>query len=537
MRKISGISILFITFALVMTACGKKEETRKIEKSDIQMVPFQFVDGGKWGYMDFEGNVKIDTMFVNTPSYFREGFAVIKKKNDNYDFIDTEGKAKGKDYVAATMFSDGLAAVVDKDNPPKFIDKNFKTVFNLNDAIVAGMFSEGLARFANNDEKWGFVDKKGNVAIKPKYNSVTDFSEGLAVVVIRDSTNNKVGFIDKTGKEVIPLSDSIKMYRPFKEGLAAYTKGKGWGFIDKEGNIVIPAEADRSEVTDFYEGNASFKEGGEWGLFDKKGTKVILPKYSNPIRFYNGLAVYECDNKFGFMDRDENTVIKPQYKDIGLPFLDKNAFVLIGAHFYIIDMKGDIINKQDIKSINSYFISAKSAGQTVLSNVPEVVEKIKARTDSLKALQKAQSNDADLMQQQKLDQLKQLDDAVKQRQQQLAMMQQQPKINMSGTEMAKKLADLTEKIISENKGDMQKLAQALASLEMETNMVIQQKQNDKKFMQEFQAEMQRSYAPLQQKYKDVFMQLQKYLIKMQEEQLKKQKEMLNNNNGDSNGGK
>jgi hypothetical protein len=48
------------------------------------------------------------------------------------------------------------------------------------------------------DKKWGFIDKVGNIVVKPKFDYISSFSEGLAKVDI----SNRYGYIDKTGKYV-----------------------------------------------------------------------------------------------------------------------------------------------------------------------------------------------------------------------------------------------------------------------------------------------------------------------------------------------
>jgi hypothetical protein len=47
----------------------------------------------------------------------------------------------------------------------------------------AGRFSEGLASIKMG-EKHGFIDKTGQIVIKPEYDSVTSFSDGMALVVV-----------------------------------------------------------------------------------------------------------------------------------------------------------------------------------------------------------------------------------------------------------------------------------------------------------------------------------------------------------------
>ena len=51
------------------------------------------------------------------------------------------------------------------------------------------------------NDKYGYVDKTGKVIIPIKYQSVYNFSEGLAMVKL----NNRWGAIDKTGEVVVPI--------------------------------------------------------------------------------------------------------------------------------------------------------------------------------------------------------------------------------------------------------------------------------------------------------------------------------------------
>ncbi|MDR1706316.1 MAG: WG repeat-containing protein, partial [Clostridiales bacterium] len=98
-------------------------------------------------------------------------------------------------------------------------------------------FREGLAPVIK-DDKWGFIDKTGKVVVPLEYDQVYSFSEGLAPVI----KDGKYGFIDKTGKVVVPL-EYDDVYN-ISEGLATVMKDDKWGFIDKTGKVVVPLEYD-----------------------------------------------------------------------------------------------------------------------------------------------------------------------------------------------------------------------------------------------------------------------------------------------------
>ena len=83
----------------------------------------------------------------------------------------------------------------------------------------------------------GFLDKQLNVVIKPAFQEIQRFSQGMAAVKI----GGKWGYIDKTGKLVVPaIFDTAE---PFIGGLAAVdqsTTSNGFtGYIDRTGKKVI----------------------------------------------------------------------------------------------------------------------------------------------------------------------------------------------------------------------------------------------------------------------------------------------------------
>ena len=71
--------------------------------------------------------------------------------------------------------------------------------------------------------KWGFKNKDGKVVVEPKYWLVYyKFDEGMCPVV---NEEKKVGFIDETGKLVIPCKYMHALN--FKDGLASERNEEG----------------------------------------------------------------------------------------------------------------------------------------------------------------------------------------------------------------------------------------------------------------------------------------------------------------------
>ena len=95
-----------------------------------------------------------------------------------------------------------------------------------------GEYYEGLA-MVRLDKKYGFIDKTGKEVIPIKYDYAYSFSEGLALVKL----NNKYGFIDKTGKEVIPIKYD-NAYSFSKISLALVKLEGKWFYINQKGECV-----------------------------------------------------------------------------------------------------------------------------------------------------------------------------------------------------------------------------------------------------------------------------------------------------------
>jgi hypothetical protein len=109
--------------------------------------------------------------------------------------------------------------------------------------------------------KWGFIDKTGKTVIPPRYIYARSFSEGLAAVRIFSRRDwGRWGFIDKQGNMAIPAQ--FDFAGNFSEGRAWVRLDNKYGAIDREGMLVIPPRYD--DVDDFYQGVASVtREGGE----------------------------------------------------------------------------------------------------------------------------------------------------------------------------------------------------------------------------------------------------------------------------------
>lgn len=114
------------------------------------------------------------------------------------------------------------------------------------------------------------MDKTGKIVISPEYYDAAPFKEGLARIQpwrILLSKAIRVDFIDKSGK-ILNMSKMFSYAEDFSEGLAlvAVPAERSFGYIDTTGKLVIPQDDSHEMARSFHGGMAAIKGGREMGL-------------------------------------------------------------------------------------------------------------------------------------------------------------------------------------------------------------------------------------------------------------------------------
>jgi len=151
--------------------------------------------------------------------------------------------------------------------------------------------AEGLSAYRQ-EGKWGYVDAKGQPVIPARFAQAEDFSQGLALVLLPgvrpDFRDGKYAFINRAGEIVISLETTgearaekkdffsyFDMGGPdykFTDGLVPVEKNGKFGFVDQTGKLVIPATFGKAR--NFAEGLAPVGVGHKQGYIDKTGRFV-----------------------------------------------------------------------------------------------------------------------------------------------------------------------------------------------------------------------------------------------------------------------
>jgi hypothetical protein len=201
---------------------------------------------------------------------------------------------------------------------------------------------------------YGFKDLSGKVILKPQFNEVTVFFEGMIGVHTGGTPGaygiegGSWGFVDSTGK--LAIKPTYEQIHFFKDGFCAVKLNGKFGFINKTGKMVIAATYD--EVHNFEEGMAMVNLDKKCGYIDKSG-KIIIPlKYTFADDFSEGMAAVSLEGRvegsgnnftiyasFGYIDKKDKLIIPYQFAE-AYKFEHGGAWVTRNGREYVIDRTG-----------------------------------------------------------------------------------------------------------------------------------------------------------------------------------------------------
>lgn len=302
-----------------------------------------------------EGGVVVNRKLAQTISNatylsdFSEGFAYIElidsTNNKNKYIINTEGDIICKAYSILQDCHDGYFAV---NGHGGFIDTSGNWSRRLEEQgfflCNCDRFTEGMAPIMNNKNKWGYVDKNLNIIIAPKYDYVTAFNEGMALV----RKGSKWFYIDNVGNTIIksfnPGKDNYENGYKDKNGNAFFSSGISWIWNNKEDGVVgINKKGDIC------------LRGFSFGLYLVRDKLNFWPHYSNglcPIGELLGPG--KC--KFGFIDITGKQIIPPIYDEVNV-FKENFAVVMKEGLTGIINTKGEVVIPLSNRLFGDYYVS------------------------------------------------------------------------------------------------------------------------------------------------------------------------------------
>jgi hypothetical protein len=222
-----------------------------------------------------------------------------------------------------------------------YVDRTGKQVFPC-EFEGAGKFVDGLAPVIHHGQP-GFINRAGEMVIRlPEGAYPTPFSDGLALIQLRQGQENLCGFIDRIGQFVIGPRNMHA--NPFNDGLALVTLDpqKPAGIA----RMMRQLEKARSQT-------AYINKQGEI-VFSPDEKRMLGGRSDDEMRYSEGLIPMRRRNKVGYVDLTGKFVIQPQFLNVGA-FSEGLARVEIRKGKYesrlaFIDHTGEIVIDTDINT-------------------------------------------------------------------------------------------------------------------------------------------------------------------------------------------
>ncbi len=218
-----------------------------------------------------------------------------------------------------------------------FVDETGKWKIKPDFDEVTG-FQNGLAA-VKSGAYWGYIDNRGNTVISPQFDQATPFYNKQFALV---TTNSAKSYINRKGELLLESSYGLVI---FNEDLAPFEMNDKFGFINKNHQWEVLPVYD--QVWPFRNGIAKVKKTGQWILINRLGEEIYdmqLDSYSSAGKSL--LFKKSKDGQWGFVDSNGDWIISPVFDDVksfseGLSPVKKN-----GKWGYI-NMEGEMVINPD----------------------------------------------------------------------------------------------------------------------------------------------------------------------------------------------
>ena len=224
----------------------------------------------KWGYIDENGLGKTDIKYSFVSQVGDEGIRILY--GDQKNIIDKEDVVRGKlsfEPEEAGVYSEGLISMCN-DKSYGYYDSYGEYQFG--EYNQASKFSNGKA--AVKEKQWLLIDKEGKKVSKETYQDIRINNDDSYIYrnVMIAQKDGKYKLYDQDENLISTFEcDDVDIITD--DELIAYKQGGKWGFVDTKGEVKIEPTYD--EAKSFSNGLAAVCKGDKWGFIDLSGKLVI----------------------------------------------------------------------------------------------------------------------------------------------------------------------------------------------------------------------------------------------------------------------
>lgn len=265
-------------------------------------------------FIDKTGKIIFDATengYINATAFNEFGYSVVKDKTSKkYGVINQFFKTVLPAQFDEIDVIDANRFKISKNDKYGIINSTNKTLV---DFVFGRMeaFTADKKMFCFKDNNWGIYDSTGKLLHKFDCDELI-YTEGLVLLnKINKKNFNEYAFADTAGKLIVPFN-KYSNCGSFSNGLAmvynetepSYKSSKNYkksvGFIDITGKEIIPLQFE--DGLSFYQGMASVKKNGKWGCINTTGKVIIDFMYDELVIFDDGYALVTLNGNEFYID-------------------------------------------------------------------------------------------------------------------------------------------------------------------------------------------------------------------------------------------
>lgn len=216
-------------------------------------------------------------------------------------------------------------------------------------------------------------NKKTKSKISKDYDMMLEYPDNLILV----KKNDKYGFIDKSGKEIIKctyddvgeinyniktryvhpnrLFNGYEMFHDkelywyyinelgYTNHLIKVSKSGKWGIINTQGNTVLPFIYNDLRIND--SNHIAAKIGNKWQFLDLNNKKTISPKFKFIKDYNENFAFVKLNEKWDIFDFKILKIIKREYDKIR-EFSSNGSIVMKNERYKLVNKYGEEISRE-----------------------------------------------------------------------------------------------------------------------------------------------------------------------------------------------
>ena len=165
-----------------------------------------------------------------------------------------------KRFTKAWLFSEGVAAVMEKDSTVKFINTRGQVVisnkeFRYPSFAYGFLFHNSLCAMTDTAGKWGIIDRSGEWVIRPEYDGIEHLSSGHWLV----DKNERKGLFDMKAQAILPVE--YRGIEVMEHGISVVHKDYTKQMLNFDGTLKYKFVTD--DIEDIYYTTSEVTELGE----------------------------------------------------------------------------------------------------------------------------------------------------------------------------------------------------------------------------------------------------------------------------------